>query len=76
MRRQSSPHIWNNEPPPNLMCPPGTYLTFDGERYTCQPLAERGVDSLSRRVSTIVGIVLILFSIGTLCYLVFVMPHP
>ena len=76
MRSQSSPHIWNNEPPPNLVCPPGTSLTFDGEGYTCQPLTRRGARSMTTRGSMVVGIVLILFSIGTLCYIVFVMPHP
>jgi len=76
MTRQASHRLWNNEPPPNLVCPPGTSLTFDGERYTCQPLTQRGARSRATRVSMVVGIVLILFSIGTLFYLVFVMPHP
>lgn len=31
---------------------------------------------MATHVSMVVGIVLILFSIGTLFYLVFVMPHP
>lgn len=28
MTRQASHRLWNNEPPPNLICPPGTSLTF------------------------------------------------
>jgi len=77
MTRQRSHHrLWNNEPPPHVSCPPGAYLTFDGERYTCEPLTKRGARSRTAQVSMVVGIFLILFSSGLLCYLVFAMPHP
>jgi len=77
MTSQRSHHrLWNIEPPPHVDCPPDTYLTFDGERSTCKPLTERGVRRRTTYISMVAGIVLILFSIGMLCYIVFAMPHP